>query len=139
MVVVWCVQQVLTLEAAFSMSLSRVKTGVSGSFIILARRAHLVIISNRVMCCHPRSLIAACPESIGSHPRIAFANFSCVRDSFAAVLGLMGQKVSRCLTALKARECHIISVRGVVRLCLAARCETAQVRWFPILHRVSRS
>ena len=81
------------LEAAFSMSLTRVKTGVSGSFIILARRAHLVIISNRVMCCHPRSLIAACPESLVSHPRIAFAHFSCVRDSFAAVLGRWGKRL----------------------------------------------
>ena len=80
-----------------------------------------MIISTRVMCCQPKSLIAACPESLGSHPRIAFANFSCVRDSFATVFGSMGQKVSRCLTALKARDCHIISVRGVLRLCLAAR------------------
>ena len=32
MVVVWCVQQVVLLEAAFSMSLTRVKTGSIGQF-----------------------------------------------------------------------------------------------------------
>ena len=106
--------------AAFSMSFIRAYTGASGRPLKRAYSEHLASISSLVMCSHPKSLIAAGPGSPVFHPRIALAKVSCAIDNFFTVWYSIGQKISKCLKALKTRDFHMIRGCGIAKLCFAA-------------------
>ena len=122
--------------AAFSMSFMRTNTGASGKPLMRAYKEHLASISSRVMCCQPKSQIAAWPGSLAFHERIAFAQFSCAIDSLFSVCSSTGHKISKCLMALKPSDFHMIRNCGIRKLCFAASCIIVQVRWLPILRNV---
>ena len=125
--------------AAFNMSSMRAYTGASGRPLKRAYSEHLASISSRVICSHPKSLLAACPGSPIFHPRIALAKFSCATHNFLSVCFSIGQKISKCLKALKTRDFHMIRSCGMDRLCFAASCTIVHVRWLPILRRTLSS
>ena len=125
--------------AAFGMSFIRAYTGASGRPLKRAYREHLASISSRVICSQPKSLIAAFPGSPAFHPRISLAKFSCATDNFLSVCSSIGQKIYKCLKALKTRDFHMIRSCGMDRWCFAASCTIVHVRWLPILRRTLSS
>ena len=125
----------LMRAAASNMSFMRAYTGASGRPLRRAYSEHLASISSRVMCSHPKSLIAACPGNPVFHSRIALAQVSCAIDNFFSVWSSIGQKISKCLKALKTRDFHMIKSCGMGRWCFAASCAIAHVRWLPILRK----
>ena len=122
--------------AAFSMSFMRTYTGASGKPLMRAYREHLASISSRVICCQPKSQIAAWPGSLAFHPIIVLAKFSCTTDSLLSVYSSIGQKINECLMALKTMDFHMVRNCGIRKLCFAASCIIVQVRWLPILRKV---